>query len=188
MIRMAKQTREELEAAYVESGGVLATRNPLELLAEQFGTLTEEAQDFEDIGFGEIEAVALPGEWELVKASELVGVPFKVVGVHLNFTDLSSEGTYANIRCITLDSRKVSFNDGSTGVYKQLKDIAAKWQKDNMPARPILVKGGLRASVYHWDEQSQAITPGNPNAATFYLTSSIAGAEKTRALLSAIGK
>jgi hypothetical protein len=82
----------------------------------------------------------------------------------------------------------VSFNDGSTGVYKQLKDIAAKWQKDNMPARPILVKGGLRASVYHWDEQSQAITPGNPNAATFYLTSSIAGAEKTRALLSAIGK
>ena len=49
---MAKQTREELEAAYVESGGVLTPRNhPLELLAEQFGTLTEEAQDFEDIGF-----------------------------------------------------------------------------------------------------------------------------------------
>jgi hypothetical protein len=137
------------------------------------------------------------GDWELVKASSLVGVPFIIFGVNLVKTVLNKTGHYANVRCVLMDNSKVCFNDGSSGVYRQLQDIMQYRADNDLEPRPIMVKGGLRASTYHWepifDERGnqtggQITDDGPPNAATFYLTNSLASAEASKVGLSALGK
>jgi hypothetical protein len=140
------------------------------------------ALDLESVDVGEV-----LDEYELLPASELVGVPFFIVGVNLNDTDLTQDGKYANVRCITVDNRKVCFNDGSTGVYTQLKRILHAQAATADGPKPIRVRGGLRVSVFHVDRNGN-ITEGTPNAATYYLSSSLTASQKTKALLSMLQK
>lgn len=145
--------------------------------------LEEAGTSYADLAGGAIDLGEELGEYELVDKSDLIATPFVIVGVNLNETDLTNDEVYANVRCITKDGAKVCFNDGSTGVYTQLKRVL-----NNQPEpKPILVKGGLRVSVFHWDPKTQSITEGTPNAKVYYLSSSLKMSEKSKVAASAFG-
>lgn len=119
-------------------------------------------------------------EWPIVEKIKLVGQPFVILKIDA-FEGMSDDGIAYNIKCVLapdspliaeLGDRHFSFNDGSTGVYKQLGGILAKL---DVP-RPLLVKGGLRVSRYWYDDKEQAIVDGpgphRMQQTTFYLCSS----------------
>lgn len=119
-------------------------------------------------------------QWPLVEKIDLVGQPFVILRVDA-FEGMSDDGIAYNIKATLkpdssliarIGSDHFSFNDGSTGVYKQLRGIMSKMDTP----RPILVKGGLRISRYFWSEKEQKIVDGpGPQIvqqSTFYLCSS----------------
>jgi hypothetical protein len=53
------------------------------------------------------------------KAAALVGTPFVITHVRFN-PGKGTSGFMASIECVTQDSEPVVFNDGSTGVYRQV--------------------------------------------------------------------
>lgn len=118
--------------------------------------------------------------WPVVEKIDLVGQPFVVLVIDA-FEGMSDDGIAYNIKCaLKPDSPLIakigtdhfSFNDGSTGVYKQLRAILASMDAP----RPILVKGGLRISRYFWSEKEQKIVdaagPQVVQQSTYYLCSS----------------
>lgn len=126
------------------------------------------------------EAAEYHDQWPIVEKIDLVGQPFVVLRIDA-FEGMSDDGIAYNIKCVLkpdsplivkLSTDHFSFNDGSTGVYKQLRSIMAGMDQQ----RPILVKGGLRISRYFWSEKEQAIVDGpGPQIvqqSTFYLCSS----------------
>jgi hypothetical protein len=192
MTEEEKSLLNEMELASPYAGEVLARKlegQVMAKLSDAFGP-AELAIDLVDLSPDVLADEALDlgevlDEWELVAPADLVGVPFIIVGVNLNETDLNVDGVYANVRCITIEGgRKVCFNDKSTGVFEQLKKIVNSMETP----RPIKCKGGLRVSTYHWSEKEGRITEGNPNAATFYLSSSLRSSEKSKLLLSSLSK
>jgi len=200
-------TAAEMEAAHpvpaptattVTSDGeiVPAKGATLAKLSEMFGTGTlggyGDAMDLSDLDYDQAlaEAGTYEDDYPLVDEADLIGVPFVIVGVQLNDTDLNVTGVYVNVRCRYLGGEqageKFSFNDGSTGVYAQLLRIAG-----TMPEpRPIKVAGGLRVSTYHYSPLHGVTKEGTPNAATFYLNSSTSSKliEKSKLAIAALGK
>lgn len=173
---------------------IAAMESERELVARIMDYFPSSAHEEEAIDYGSYEdalaeATEEIGQFELVEQKSLLAQPFLIVGVQFNDTDLTRSGKYVNVRCILPDDRKVCFNDGSTGVYRQLVEIITYRMNRGLPPKPILVKGGLRASVYHWDPVRQMITDdGKPNAATYYLSNSVKSSEQTRELVSSLGK
>jgi hypothetical protein len=175
----------------LDDGGLLpATEAQTFAPGNQLGFLSESPEEVavDDLDFDEMASsdglAYLEDEWELVSEPDLVGVPFIIVGVNVVASDLSQEGRYFNVRVITPDGKRVCFNDGSTGVYRQLKSIL---MKDSNRGKPIAVKGGLRVSTYCYSEKERKVVPGKPNTATYYLTSSLGHVAKSREALAGIG-
>ena len=98
-------------------------------------------------------AVALSSEvlgdgFTLVEKDKLLGVPFVLVDytVHTSKTNFDENGEglkFVTVRCVTKEDNRVAFNDGSTGVAQQLRDLAAREIYGG-----IYVQNGLRASEY----------------------------------------
>jgi hypothetical protein len=165
-------------------------------LSEMFGTGTlggyGDAMDLSDLDYEQAlaEAGTYEDDYPLVDEADLIGVPFVIVGVQLNDTDLNVTGVYVNVRCRYLGGEqageKFSFNDGSTGVYAQLLRMAGAMPEP----RPIKVAGGLRVSTYHYSPLHGVTKEGTPNAATFYLNSSTSAKliEKSKLAIAALGK
>ena len=126
------------------------------------------------------EAGSYEDDWPLVEKIDLVGVPFVILAVHA-FEGMGESGKAYNVRVVAKNERtkaeeRISFNCGGSGVYDQLNRIFSSMEN----ARPILVKGGLRISRFHWSEEEQRVTTdGTPNTACFYLCSSIEQAKKS---------
>lgn len=200
----AGMTAAEIEARYpVPSGGQPVDRPPLQQgtgaalarLTEVFGTSTStlesvgECLELADLDYESAvsEAGSYLDDWPLVNEVDLIGVAFIIVGVRLHDTDLNITGKYANIRCYYLGTgEKFSFNDSSSGVYAQLLRIASQMTEP----RPIRVSGGLRVSTYHYSPTKGVTKEGTPNAATYYLTSSVSAkqAERSRTAIAALAK
>ena len=199
-------TAAEMEAAHpvpvptattvTSDGEIVAKGATLAKLSEMFGTGTlaeyGNAMDLSDLDYDQalVEAGTYEDDYPLVDEADLIGVPFVIVGLQLNSTDLNVTGVYVNVRCRYLGGdqagEKFSFNDGSTGVYAQLLRIAG-----TMPEpRPIKVAGGLRVSTYHYSPLHGVTKEGVANAATFYLNSSTSAKllEKSKLAIAALGK
>lgn len=85
----------------------------------------------------------------------LSGVPFIIVEMAFNHGDM---GEFVSVVAVTEHNRRVIFNDGSTGIYKQLKQLNDRTGR----VGGILVKGGLRRSDY-------PATDERPAGTTYYL-------------------
>lgn len=85
-----------------------------------------------------------------------VGVPFLVLDWRF-IIDEESQREYVNVLIMGANGDKARFNDGSTGIYAQLREIS-----DNVGKVGLEVKGGLRRSDYTKD--------GVGNATTYYLS------------------
>jgi hypothetical protein len=82
----------------------------------------------------------------------LVGVPFLVLDWHF-IVDDKTQREYANVLVMNGQGDKARFNDGSTGVYAQLKKVTEEYGKV-----AISCKFGLRKSEYTTDDGSPATT------------------------------
>jgi hypothetical protein len=90
----------------------------------------------------------------------LVDVAFLVLEWKF-ITDEASNREYVNVHIMGADGRRARFNDGSTGVYAQLKKVS-----EEMGVIGIAVKKGLRPSEY-----TKELPDGSKTkATTFYLS------------------
>ena len=116
-------------------------------------------------------AVALSSEvlgdgFTLVEKDKLVGVPFVLIDytVHTSTTNFDENGEglkFVTVRCVTQEDKRVAFNDGSTGVARQLRDLAAREIYGG-----IYVQNGLRVSEYEVTDDK-----GRKSSATTYYLS-----------------
>ena len=99
-------------------------------------------------GTVQLSSEVLGDGFTLVEKDKLVGVPFVLIDytVHTSTTNFDENGEglkFVTVRCVTEEDKRVAFNDGSTGVARQLRDLAAREIYGG-----IYVQNGLRASEY----------------------------------------
>lgn len=98
----------------------------------------------------------------------LVGVDFLIVEWRFNDSDKFEGAAFVSALVVTKDGRKLILNDGSTGIYQQLRLItAARIKREhNQPQAGVLVRGGLSRSEYDYVDEK-----GKKSAAsTYYLS------------------
>lgn len=107
----------------------------------------------------------LPNDWELVDKATLVGVPFLIYSFTLREGDFGR--AYVSVNAVLEGAspdaplRRVVFNDGSTGIAKQLTEMAAQGIHGG-----IRCTKGLRVSEYTFTDRDGSTKP----AKTFYLS------------------
>jgi len=113
------------------------------------------------------ELIVIEGSpYEVVKKDDLVGVPFVITDVRFYWSK-EYDNPVAAICLLTQDNRKLVFNDGSTGVFEQIKQTVLTTKRK----AGILCKNGLRKSEYEvevfdaFKDETKTI-----KAATFYLS------------------
>ncbi len=100
--------------------------------------------------------------FDVVKKDVLVGVPFAIADIRFY---KGSYGTACAVLCVTEDGRKLVFNDGSTGVYRQCLAMVKKYGRRG----GFFCPKGLRAHTYDWVEKDFDGNPiGEPRKATTY--------------------
>lgn len=96
---------------------------------------------------------------EFIKEKDrLVNVPFLILDWHFNM-DPATEREYVNVLVMNAAGDKARFNDGSTGVYAQLKKVT-----EEFGVVGIECKFGLRKSEYEVE-----INGKKQKASTFYI-------------------
>ena len=107
----------------------------------------------------------IPSDWDLVDKATLVGKPFVIFSFTLREGDYGRPYVSVNavIEGATPDAplSRVVFNDGSTGVAKQLEEMARQGIMGG-----IRCSKGLRKSEYTYTGQDGKSTP----ATTYYLS------------------
>lgn len=107
-----------------------------------------------------IRGASLIGDgFALTKKEDLVGIPMIVIDWEF-LIDEKSGREYATVRAILKTdgvNNKVRFNDGSTGVLAQCKEME---EAGVVPGTPVFFGGGLRASNY--------VKEGVGDATTYY--------------------
>lgn len=103
-----------------------------------------------------VEVIEFEGSpWDVVPKKELVGQPFMVAGIHF------SEGKFGqmvSVRALlqpdptTKVSKKIVFNDGSSGVYLQFRELVDKTKQ----VAGFICRKGLRASEYTYIDETKA--------------------------------
>lgn len=91
--------------------------------------------------------------------------------------DPETQRRYASMRIITSDGRKFRINDGSTGIFQQLKQIRDKY---NLTTGIAVPKGFFKSEYFIDDETRKIIPPDKVDgwskpkskAATYYLNQS----------------
>lgn len=105
--------------------------------------------------------VEMPTDWRLVEKETLLGVPFLIHRFRFHDGGANDEGEFVSVEVVTEDDRRLVFNDGGTGIYRQLVDWAAQSGRSG----GLLVRGGLRVSEYeYFDDKGKG-----HQAKTFYL-------------------
>lgn len=107
----------------------------------------------------------LPSDWDLVDKATLVGKPFLIYEFTLREGDFGRKyaSVYAVIEGATPDAplQRVVFNDGSTGIARQLEAMAAQGIMGG-----IRCTKGLRVSEYTYEDRDGTTKP----AKTYYLS------------------
>ena len=133
----------------------------------QIGSFSDAMALAENVyGTVQLSSEVLGDGFTLVEKDKLVGVPFVLIDytVHTSTTNFDENGEglkFVTVRCVTQEDKRVAFNDGSTGVARQLRDLAAREIYGG-----IYVQGGLRASEYEVTDAK-----GRKSSATTYYLS-----------------
>jgi hypothetical protein len=90
--------------------------------------------------------------------AKLCGVPFMLVHWEFHGGDF---GEFVSMWVLTLDDKRYIVNDGSTGIYQQLKETTGKHNIDSM----LVCRHGLRESKYTYTGPDGKERP----ASTFYI-------------------
>jgi len=137
---------------------------------EVFNSL-QEVSSFED-AFAIMAAAGIEphvvNQWDLITdKDELLGVPFLVLDYGFHVGDYGDEG-FVSVSAITDKNRKIVFNDGSSGIRAQLRELEAKGIRT-----AIICKAGLRKSEYFFNDQTGETNntggKGFAPASTYYL-------------------
>lgn len=88
---------------------------------------------------------------------QLCGIPFLVLEMKFNWSDAYNQ-EFVSFLAVTEDGRRFIVNDGSTGVYRQLRAFYDEFGRNG----GLLCKGGLRRSDY-------PATEDRPAGTTYYL-------------------
>ena len=91
---------------------------------------------------------------------KLVGLPFFILGWRRNAN--GRNGEFVSVKILTRTDERVIFNDGSTGINKQLSDMekddamefSTNERGEFVPAKPIICRKGLRVSEYDVEDES----------------------------------
>lgn len=163
------------------------TAEPLHLAQIEEGLLNREyledpAPDIETaVGFKDLVAnILASGEdrtfvttlYAPINKAELVGKPF--IMRDIKYLE-GSFGAYVYVRGVTVDDVMFSFADGSSGIYQQLLESAARYVNEGAQApRTLYVPNGLRESTYPTDKNGRPIPKGSDEkpkgtATTYYL-------------------
>lgn len=131
------------------------------------------------------DATVIPGRDLIAEKDELIGVPFIITSVA--FRPDSKGGAaardFVSVECVDINNRALVFNDGSTGIRRQVvaylqlcglisKDIdpddrmctvgddagSITFDLDGNPAKPLGSPKGLRKSEYKTVEYGEAVT------------------------------
>lgn len=84
---------------------------------------------------------------------QLVGVPFIIMDYTFNPSSKSKNGEFATAHVVTETGNKYILNDGSTGIYQQLKNLAQTGKVTG-----VLCKHGLRKSEYENEWTAEGVT------------------------------
>lgn len=147
--------------------------SPLETLRD-VASKSKGGNQIAEIGFGDIlkqleangeimSAAELGNGWGVLGSKEkgrLVGVPLLVLSYNMNDGD---NGEFVSMQVVT-NTERLIVNDGSTGIYQQLKDLS-----EDGETRAIYCKHGLRRSDYTYTDPK---TKEEKEATTFYLDTS----------------
>lgn len=105
---------------------------------------TVEPTDLDELSFEELLA-HFKDELSSISGSpkeQLLGVPFIITDLSFHVDD--HERRYVFVQCVTVDSKRVNFTDGSSGIMKQLVEYWRMYRK----TAGIKVPRGLRKSEY----------------------------------------
>lgn len=83
--------------------------------------------------------------YEVVDKETLLGKPFLIVDIRLNTS--GEYGEFVSICALTEANDRIVFNDGSTGILAQAKDLLGQGL-----VAGVVVKRGLRKSEYTYQE------------------------------------
>ena len=129
---------------------------------------TREIESFDEVAglLSDPNVLVIDDYQKLDDKSLLINVPFFIN--RWWFTE-GEMGEFAVLRCVLSkpvhtgagETDKVVISDGSTGIFKQLREVTKKTQK----TAALMVRHGLRVSQYTADTES-----GPKMAETFYLT------------------
>jgi len=118
--------------------------------------------------------------FSLIKTAEkitLVGQPMVLVQWTFNQSDKHYDENgnplpFVSVYVVTQDKRKVIINDGSTGIYRQLRNVSdARIAKGHpMPNGGLVVPQGLTYATYPYTDESGKTS----EATTYYLSESAA--------------
>lgn len=103
---------------------------------------------------------------EVVDKDTLVGVPFLALRWQWNESD-EYGGEFVFVECMKEDGTIVVINDGSTGLFQQLRDLTDHRMQNGhaAPTAGRMVKRGLRRSDYRVEVNGKEIA-----ASTYYLS------------------
>lgn len=98
---------------------------------------------------------------ELSTKAMLVGLPFIIMDVTFATGDVADMTTgelkeFGTFKVLTQDGRQLSFLDGSSGIYEQIKTLHKN--RPEAVGKPIVCKRGLRRSVYDHPEFGPSVT------------------------------
>lgn len=94
---------------------------------------------------------------------QLVDVPFIIVDWRFNNGD---QGEFVTLMLVTKDGRKLILNDGSTGVYEQMKGLTKKL---NGGRAAVMCEKGLNRSDYTVTIKDKDGNDKESDATTYYL-------------------
>lgn len=98
--------------------------------------------------------------------NRLIGVPLVAVKIDFHKSELSAEGEFVSLHVVTQDGRKFIVNDGSSGIFAQIKELWSR--KPELQGLPLMVRRGLRRSDYTYMDETGKAKP----ATTYYLDTS----------------
>lgn len=101
----------------------------------------------------------------LVSKDSLLGVPF--LAVQWRFNE-SENGSFASVEFMTNDGTRGVFNDGGSGIARQLETLTAERTATGhkFPQAGRLIRGGLRVSRYTFKNEKGK----DQQAETYYLS------------------
>ncbi len=140
--------------------------NPDSTTLEQLEAFQRAKAQVAKVSFAEALQYAVTAESDVEvlnkdKKDSLIGVPFIITSVRVNAT--GNFGPYVTITAVTEDEKNIVINDGSSGIASQMFNLV----QEHGVNKPILIKNGLRKSVYYVDKETGKVVGKEPKPNSF---------------------